>query len=246
MKKLSIVMPYYMNPGMLQLQYANWAGWRQDLKDQIEVVLVDDGSPESQAVDVLRYDELPAIQIWRIVEDKPWNQHGARNLGAKEATGDWLLLTDMDHMLLEKDLERLLGKLGDLDRSTTYMLDRVEADTGEPTLDRHGKPKPHPNSFVMTKDHYWVVGGYDEEYCGVYGTDGLFKTRAFERGAKGHLKKIRLQRYHRDLVPDASTRTLERKEGREPGAKKMIRAQKEARGEANKIKTLQFSYLRVV
>ena len=105
--------------------------------------------------------------------------------------------------------------------------------------------KPHPNSFVVTRDLYWQIGGYDEDYCGLYGTDRLFRERAFSIGHRGHLS-IPLVRYWRDLVPDASTRTLPRKEGRDPGAKARVLAEKAARGDAERVRVLDFPWERVL
>lgn len=244
---LTIVMPFYRNATMLGIQYAGWAAWPDRVKQHVSIVLIDDGSPEP-AVDVERPEGLPSLRIYRVLEDRPWHQHAARNLGAHVAETKWLLLTDMDHVLPVNGVISLLKRIGmeRLDEETAYMLDRVEADTGLPTIGADGKPKPHPNSFVLTRDHYWRIGGYDEDYCGVYGTDGLFKTRAFRLGAKGHLKHIALQRYWRDLVPDASTTTLQRKDGRDPQAKKAVALAKAARGEADVVKVLQFPWERVL
>ncbi len=224
---LTLIMPFYENAGMLALQYAGWAAWPQKLKDRMSVIIVDDGSP-SPAVDVERPAGLPTLSIYRVMEDRPWHQHGARNLGAHVAGEGWLLLTDMDHVLTVNAAASLLKRIdmGKLSTGAVYMLDRVEADTGLPTRAADGKPKPHPNSFVLTRDLYWRIGGYDEDYCGVYGTDGLFRSRAFTIGVRGHLKHVTLTRYWRDLVPDASTTSLERKSGREPNAKQTVKIRK--------------------
>lgn len=243
---ITLVMPFYSNSEMLCRQYEGWAAWPEKLKRRIEIILIDDGSPEP-AIDVPRPEGLPALRIYRVTEDRPWHQHAARNLGAHVANEGWLLLTDMDHVLTADAAHSLLKSIdkGRLDGGTIYMLDRIEADTGEPTLNGNGKPKPHPNSFVVTRELYWRIGGYDEDYCGIYGTDGLFKARAFEIGRRGHLK-IPLTRYWRELVEDASTRTLPRKEGRYEGAKQAVRAAKAARGEVGTVKVLQFPWERVL
>lgn len=245
---LAICMPYYDNPGMFQIQMGGWAEWPDELKRQVEIVIVDDGSPRWPAAEVPRPEGLPKLSIYRIAEDKPWHQHAARNLAADRATAPWLLLTDMDHVLPPDSAAVLLKRIAadKLDRRTVYMLDRVEADTGNPTRAENGKPKPHPNSFVMTRELYWKIGGYDEDLTGIYGTDSAFRARAFTKGKRGHLYGIKLRRYWRDLVPDASTTTLPRKEGRSAGAKQAILAAKAARGEANVVKTLQFEWEQVL
>lgn len=241
---LTLVVPFYLNTEMLRRQYEGWAGWAGKLKRRLDVIIVDDGSPEP-AADVPRPRGLPALRIYRVTEDRPWHQHGARNIGAHEAGEGWLLLTDMDHVLEEGAAAELLNLLPELDEGAIYTLDRIEADTRKPTLDRNGNPKPHPNSFVVTRDTFWKIGGYDEDFCGQYGTDGFFRQRAFSVARRGHIE-VPLVRYWRDIVPDASTTTLPRKEGRDPGAKDKILAAKRARGEADVVKVLQFPWERAL
>jgi hypothetical protein len=245
MTDLTIVLPFYINPSMLSLQYEGWAAWPDEIKSRLEVVIVDDGSPEGHAFDVPRPQGLPALSIYRVLEDRPWHQHAARNLGADVADSQWLLLTDMDHVLKRDAAEALFKRLARLDTKAIYTLARVEADTGLPTM-HEGREKPHPNSFVVTKETYWLIGGYDEAYCGIYGTDSLFKARAYTRATRQHLDKVPLTRYWRDIVPDASTTTLTRKEGRWLGARQQVLDGKIARGEENVIKVLQFPWERVL
>lgn len=240
---ISLVMPFYRNPEQLSLQYRTWTQWSTSAADAFEIVIIDDGSPEP-AADVARPEGLPSVSIYRVLEDRPWHQHGARNLGAHVAQGDWLLLTDMDHVLTPTAADALVKRIDQLDRRTAYFLHRLEADTLEPTRSPNGQRKPHPNSFVMTRDLYWEVGGYDEAFCGLYGTDGLFKQRLFSKANQGFLKKVPLVRYWSDIMPDSTTRGLPRKEGRKPGEKEAIMAMKAATGEG--IRTLAFPWERVL
>jgi hypothetical protein len=237
-------MPFYLNAGMLARQFEGWAAWPEEFKRRLEVIIVDDGSPEP-AVDVGRPQGLPALRIYRVLVDIPWHQHGSRNLGAHVAPAGWLLMTDMDHVLEAEAAEALFARLPKLNPEAIHTLDRIEADTRKPTLDRNGNPKPHPNSFVLTRELYWRIGGYDEDLTGIYGTDGFFRQRAFTIGRRAHIE-IPLVRYWRDIVPDASTTTLPRKEGRDPGHKDRILKAKRDRGEADKVKVLQFEWERVL
>lgn len=77
MKNLTMIYPYYDNPRMLGLQYGTWREYPEDLKQDLEIILVDDGSPESPAIDVPRPDGLPKLRIYRVLVDIPWHQHGA-------------------------------------------------------------------------------------------------------------------------------------------------------------------------
>lgn len=249
MTMISLVMPFYLNRSMLELQMREWLRWSPKAKAQIEIIIVDDGSPDP-ALDValpgLRECDRPVISIYRVTEDRPWHQHAARNLGAHVAQSPWLLLTDMDHVLTAHYADALLKRLARLDPGTAYFLHRIEASTGLPTLGRDDTPKPHPNSFVMTRDLYWQAGGYDEDFCGIYGTDGLFKSRLFTVAERGFLKHVALTRYWRDIVPDASTTTMPRKEGRKPGDKEAVMIRKRAEGREGQITTLNFPWERVI
>lgn len=244
---LTLVMPYYEDADMLGIQYAEWASWADEVKDRVEVALVDDGSPSRPATSVERPDGLPTLRIYRIGIDRAWNQHGARNLGAEMARAPWLLLTDCDHVISGSHAAELVRRIeaGALAADAAYTLARVEADTGEPTKGRTGEPKPHPNSFVMTRRLYNEIGGYDEDYCGVYGTDRLFRRRLEKKASVGHLADIVLRRYSEDMF-GLARHTLPRKEGRKPRAKEMVAEQKRRRGELGVIKRLQFPWARVL
>jgi hypothetical protein len=113
-------------------------------------------------------------------------------------------------------------------------------------LDGSGKPKPHPNSDLMHRDLYWLAGGYDECFCGVYGTDGEFRRQLLRVGEHRHLEGVNIVRYSRDVVPDASTTTLDRKQYGGPAAKIAAHSRKAAAGLAGKILTLNFEWERVL
>lgn len=220
---LSIVQPYYRNPGMLAHQYALWASYPAALKAQIEIVLVDDGSPEP-AADVPRPAGLPPLRIYRVLEDRLWHQHGARNLGATVAASSWLFMTDMDHELPTASLEALLRATASAgDRVFTFH--RLDAPNLTPKL-LHGAPHPHQNTFAVTKTRYWAAGGYDEDLCGFYGTDGYFLRRMVIGAEIVHLLDAPVVRYPREVIPDASTRA-DREAGRRPGDRQAVMSRRQ-------------------
>ena len=255
MRPLSVVVPYYRNPVMLDRQLTVWAHeWPDLIKRQVEIVIVDDASPES-AWAVFQSRALGcdlSFQIVRVKHDRPWHQHGARNLGAHVATGRWLLMTDMDHVIPAAAIRAALSVPRD---DLSYFFRRVDAPAGRwsstdcdlmaPTLDREGNPKPHVNSFLVTRKRYWMAGGYDEDYCGVYGTDSLFRKRLLDVAPRLTLD-VPLIRVAREVIADASTVGLLRKEGRPTGAKKAVARAKKKRGESDVIKTLQFEWERIL
>jgi glycosyltransferase involved in cell wall biosynthesis len=218
MPDLSIALPYYMNPGMLAIHYAGWAVLPETIKRRIEIVIVDDASPSGAAADVTRPAGLPALSIYRVAEDVPWHQDAARNLGAHAATGRWLLLIDMDHTAPEHVLAKLLAYIdsGRLKDGQIYSMWRRDAKTGRLLFRRLIQPRLHPNCFVVSRETYWHIGGYDEALCGRYGTDGAFKWRAFRKARHRRLWGVQLVRHGLRDFPDAATRGLPKKKGRTP------------------------------
>lgn len=265
--RLSLVMPYYRNPRMLMRHLLNWrAEWSADMKRDVEIVIVDDGSPDETAADAMRalrgdngvaYDQMPKISVYRVTEDRPWHQHGARNLGAHVARAPWLLMTDMDHIVPVSTLDEVLRRLplsdhevltfGRVDAPPTLTWRAAEWPEFARTCRTDGSLKPHVNSFVVSRERYWQLGGYDEDYCGIYGTDIEFRRRLFGAGSvDSHLAHAPLIRVDREVIPDASTRDVQRKEGRTGHEKRDVAIAKAARGEAGVVKSLQFAWERVI
>lgn len=206
---LTLCLAFYRNQGMLAEQYRVWSEYPNDLKAQVQAIVIDDGSPEP-AIDVPRPAGLPALTIGRLadVDDPftpPWRQDAARNRAAHEAEGEWLFLSDMDHVLPEESLRTLLDlcTTGPDVVYTSFL--RLDAPDLTPKM-KNGARHPHPNTYVMSKAQYWHLGGYDERLCGIYGTDGPFRRKVVDQSTVVELANVPIVRYSRDVIPDASTR----------------------------------------
>lgn len=207
---LTLCYPYYDNPGMLREHYYQWAALPDLIKEQIEVVIFDDASPTVPAIDVLRLSDLPPLRIYRIHKNIRWGWHQARNGCAKKAQGRWLLMTDMDHGAEADTLGRILRDPPDPAALWTFRRFDLTEDGARSGL----RPvKVHFNSFLLTRDLFGRIGGYDEALGEVYsGKDGEFRKRAAKLAPIRVLPEpMRLIRYQRDLVADASTVGMERK-----------------------------------
>lgn len=208
MRQLTMVLPHYMNLGMLSEQQKVWADYPPALRSQLHVIVVDDCSPKGHrpSAKSVRIDGLASFRLYRLLEKKRWNWLACRNLGAKLATTDWLLLTDIDHVLPVETLERLLTDK--LDPSNAYRFKRVTATKTWPyQLSDCTDYKPHNDTWLMTRDLFFHPGvfGYDERLSGCYGTSGEFKDRVFAT-AKAHvLLESVIVRYPREVIADAST-----------------------------------------
>lgn len=203
MNKVTLCLAYYNNNNMFlrQLEYIDNLPVR--LQQNISMIVVDDCSPNGSAsglIEGLNY-RAPKLKIFRMLVDIPWNQDACRNLAVDQADAGWVLLTDMDHIVSRKVWERVIE--GKLDEKLVYKFGRVS----EPAMEPY---KQHPNSWLMTKKTFDRAGGYDERFRGWYGTDGDFRNHVMEVARIVNLKEP-LIRVPREVTPDASTTTLERR-----------------------------------
>ncbi len=194
---------------MLTKQQAVWRGYSADLKADFHAIVVDDGSPKFQAERYVEDTGIASFRLFRIGVDVRWNWLACRNIGVKEATTDWVLLTDIDHVVPDDTLRRIMA--GELEPGCVYRFARVDAPTLTPTIGKHGEDKAHPNTWLMTRRMYDGIGGYDERFSGYYGTDGDFRDRVRAKARAVVLLPEPIIRYPREVIPDASTTTYERK-----------------------------------
>lgn len=208
MRDLTLVIPHYMNTGMLLEQQKIWQDYPEDLRGRLHVVVVDDCSPKGHRPShkAVFVSGLASFRILRLEKHIRWNWLACRNLGAKVATTEWLLLTDIDHGLPAETLRRLTE--GPLDATCAYRFSRVDAPHPWPyTLADCTSYKPHNDTWLLTRDLFFSegVGGYDERLSGCYGTSGEFSDRVRDTvRATVQLPNVVI-RYPREIIPDAST-----------------------------------------
>lgn len=187
---LSVIVTYYSQPEMLARQAAEWKGYPEG----VEVIVVDDGSRIPAKAD--------GCSIYRVTEDIPWHQDGARNLGAHVALHEWLLLLDIDHVLPAEAAQALLRRLSELRTMSAFRPSRRLV-SGAHRLN------PAANIWLIRREDFWRVGGYDERLCGSYGTDLEFRPR-LRRTLKELPAPVTLDVYTRDVIADAATAGLDR------------------------------------
>lgn len=246
MRQFQLVMAYYDNAKMLAKHIAYWRGLPHEIANNLHVTIVDDCSPNVPAkqavVDAaiassrggeLELHRLASLSIFCMNYDIPWNQDACRNIGVSRTQANWVLLTDMDHLVPESTWRRLMK--ANLDSDCAYRFRRLS----EPDLSAY---KPHPNTWAMHSDLYWKAGGYDEALAGNYGTDGDFLRRVQQVASVIELKEFVI-RYPREVIPDASTTSLVRKD---PQQKEAIQAAFRARGADWKPQHFRFPYHQVL
>lgn len=177
MPKLSIISHYYNHPQMVQDQIAYWETLPDSFLEQVEFILVDDCSATTP---VIRPTKLN-LKVYRVITDLPWNQAGARNLGAFNATGEWALYFDIDQKFFAEPMASVIANLDRMDTMTMYYLrikELIDITVNKP-LDFH------PNSFLVNLAKFKQHGLYDEDFVGHYGYEDLYMPQMWEkRGGK--------------------------------------------------------------
>ena len=146
------------------------------------VVIVDDCSEKP-------LEAREGLDIYRIENSIEWNQPGARNLGFQESEG-WIVCADIDHLVTRDNIDELLKM--EKKKGTIYYLGREDTDSW--------------NIFLMHKDAFEKLKGYDENFCGHYGYDDIdflwrcyanlsvklkreIKAKVFAEESSSHLKR---------------------------------------------------------
>jgi hypothetical protein len=225
-KSVTYVLPYYNNPQFLRRQIGWWLTYSPHLLDQLSFIVVDDGSPTHPAARAIAGLQLPArFRLFRIETDVRWNWLAARNIGAHEAEDGWILLTDIDHVVPASTADRVI--YGQHDPLMVYAFSRREH-TGHPAF-------PHSASFLMTRAMFWRIGGYDERFSGLYGSDGYYRRRV---ASIVPLKVLTDRLVRHEFVGDSSTTRYKRKQPEDAGIKKIA----ERIQNGSKPLTLSFPY----
>lgn len=230
-RDITLILPYYENGGMLREQHRCWAALSEKTRSRLHAIVVDDGSPEDPAS---AHAQNPGLASWRLFRagvDVRWNWLFCRNLGVEHATTEWVVMTDIDHVLPEATWCRLMR--GKLDPLNVYRLSRVDA----PDLTPY---KPHPNTWVMTRHMFRErIGGYDERFSGFYGTDGEFRDRVNAWARRVVMLPEVAIRYPREVIQDASTTRYGRKEEQD---RTQVRAIRDARGTLGDWRPLRLTF----
>jgi glycosyltransferase involved in cell wall biosynthesis len=154
-----------------------------------EIIILDDGSKPALEVDVTprNFSVIPTNDY------RPWSQPCARNFGAEHAKGEFLLMTDIDHILSREAIEAVRNFDGDkmmFPRHWAILDDKGNICQDVEVLFEYGLDKGlyeqrglhgghHANTFAMRKSIFDELGGYDEKFCGKYGGDDTNFSRRY-------------------------------------------------------------------
>lgn len=119
------------------------------IEQGLNTIIIDDCSKDPLKA-------IEGIKVLRVLDDIKWNQPGARNLGFHVANG-WVLCADIDHLVLKENIQEL-EKI-ELKKGNVYFLGREDTNS--------------VNVYLIHKDDFEKIGGYDEDFCGNYGYDDI-------------------------------------------------------------------------
>lgn len=180
-KKLTYMLLYYNKHVHLAHQIKSWKNFSQAALDQTQFVIVDDGSTLGHtAADLLaaNRDFVKGLDIlvYKIDQDLDWNIGGARNLGFYMSNTPWIFMNDAD-IEVKSDTMDFVTTLPDSNPSENGTI------VQEPVYLyfkrwREAGFKNHPAVMLIKKEHYWMLGGCDEDFVGHYGqTDPHFRLK---------------------------------------------------------------------
>lgn len=128
-----------------------------------ELIIVDDGSEDDTCEIVKPFLLDSKIQV--VIKENQ-GVSSARNSGAKVAKGDWLIFLDSDDILLFDALETFVVAMKS-DLSLKALKSGFNIKQGEvEKTDLPEKGRFHsfiPGSFILRKELFEAVGGYDED-----------------------------------------------------------------------------------
>jgi len=166
---ISIISAYYNSVHMLQRQLDMWNSYPKGIREQIEFIVVDDGSPLPAKIDDCNLN----LSLYRIEENIPWNFGGSKNLGAVVCSTDWFLIQDIDYVLDAENMEKML-KVPRFDPLVFYCF---KAKSSRKFV-RYPK-----SSILVNKETFWAVDGYDEDFSWCYGkNNAMVPWRLQEKG----------------------------------------------------------------
>lgn len=186
--KVSIIISVFQSHEIVRRQILHWE--RIGIPDDVEILLMDDGSEPA----LTHNSSLKNLHI--IPVNNPRNDSDgifydgrvsiARNMGARMAKGEFLLMTDIDYIIMPSCIEYARNMKYDKARFKRAMGVILEDGTVTQDLDvlrkyglleeriktRGVQISPHPNNFIMRKTTYWEIGGYREDLQGIYPSRG--------------------------------------------------------------------------
>lgn len=187
--KVSIVNAILNSPEIARRQILHYN--KIGLPADVELIFVDDGSDPPLNIEVVPNF---SFSLFQTNDFRSWTQPAARNFGAKKAEGEFLILTDIDHIISSEvvnlamnckhDVVRFKREAAVLDENGDFTQDMAVLRTYGFVRNKL-RIAPHGNSYIMRKSLFLDQGGVDTRYVGT----GKYPNRE-EVPLKAKLKRL--------------------------------------------------------
>ena len=159
--KISIIIAVLNSHEILRRQLLHFE--KMNLPDDIEIIVIDDGSEPALE------GNIKNLTMFATNDKRPWTQPLARNIGAKMAKGEYLICTDIDHILSRKlidlvyatdyDVVKFKREPGVLDEDGDFTQDMDVLHAYGYEKGRGLHMSAHGNSYAIKKDLFIRLGG---------------------------------------------------------------------------------------
>lgn len=203
---VTLAMAVYGQPQMLGVWFDTLRTYTKGMLIDLELLIVDDcGDPPA---------EIPAdiqamlpCKLFRVLEDIPWNQPGARNLAIEHADTRLILFVDPDMVFPAAMMDLMLADGGKLELGHVIRFQLRH---------RVGHAKGHidassPNTWFLHVVDFKSIGGYDEDYSGHKGWSDVQLLDIMRSAYKvRHRSDLFAEFYNESEIPDAMVKSLDR------------------------------------
>ena len=174
--QLSIIVPVYNSHRVVKRHIKHYTKMNQS--NAIEIIFMDDGSDPPLKEYFINH-RLRNFYIYPTGDKRPWSNPCAKNLGVKISEGEYIFITDVDHILPKETVLQAYEFRGDkmgFTRSFAVLSNNGDIFTDPESLFKYGMNKrryrrrggrvyQHTNTFVMRKKVFKEIGGYKEYLC---------------------------------------------------------------------------------
>jgi len=161
---VSIIIPYFRRPVTLRQTLLSLTNQIHSL-DQVEVIIVDDGSPPSEAPDISQVQDILKCRVlWQ--EDLGYRLSKARNFGISQATHDNIIILDCDLAVSPMFISRHLKAIAQDERIISVGI--RDSRCVEESIDESVFGTTHPSLIGDFLCHDWRIIthlGHNEAYA---------------------------------------------------------------------------------
>lgn len=196
--KVSIIFPIFNSHQVVFRQCLYF--YSLHLPNDVEIIFMDDGS-DPPLKDSIRVPNIRNFNIYPTGDKRAWTQTAAKNLGVKIAEGEFVFITDIDHIITPEAIGAARNFDGDkmqFTREIGILNNRGRISQEKEDLFAYGwngrglKLHQHTNTFVMRRQVFKDIGGYpphlaEQQVHNIYDDNYLYGR--YRRHAKtGHCK----------------------------------------------------------